>query len=103
MCSISMPYLLSCFQQPVTTHNFLPCIALTRSINVTPLTRSINYPDNIAAYYLDSVKELGGCPRKLNTDLGTENGTMAGIHCFFMNDEDSHQYVASPENQRIEV
>ena len=48
------------------------------------VTRSNNYPDNIAAYSLDSVKELGGCPRKLNTDLGTENGTMAGIHCFFM-------------------
>ena len=67
------------------------------------VTRSNNYPDNIAAYYLDSVKEFGGCPRKLNTDLGTENGTMAGIHCFFMNDEDSHQYVASPRNQRIEA
>ena len=67
------------------------------------VTRSNNYPDNIAAYYLDSVKELGGCPRKLNTDLGTENGTMAGIHCFFMNNEDSHQYVASPKNQRIEA
>ena len=50
------------------------------------MTRSNNYPDNIAAYSenLDSEKELGGCPRKLNTDLGTENGTMAGIHCFFM-------------------
>ena len=67
------------------------------------VTRSNNYPDNIAAYYLDSVKELGGCPRKLNTDLGTENGTMAGIHCFFMGSEDSHQYVASPRNQRIEA
>jgi hypothetical protein len=67
------------------------------------VTRSNNSPNNIAAYYLDSVKELGGCPRKLNTDLGTENGTMAGIHCFFMNDEDSHQYVASPRNQRIEA
>jgi hypothetical protein len=44
------------------------------------VTQSNNSPDNIAAYYLDSVKELGGCPRKLNTDLGTENGTMLGIH-----------------------
>ena len=42
------------------------------------VTRSNNYPDNIAAYYLDSVKELGGCPRKLNTDLGTENGMHDG-------------------------
>ena len=27
---------------------------------------------------------------------------MAGIHCFFLNDEELHQYVASPRNQRIE-
>ena len=48
------------------------------------VTRSNNYPDNIAVYYLDSVKERGGCPPKLNTNLGTENGTMAGIHCLFL-------------------
>ena len=28
---------------------------------------------------------------------------MAGIHCFFMDNEDSHQNVASPRNQRIEA
>ena len=66
------------------------------------ITRSNNYPDNIAAYYLDAVKQLGGCPRELDTDLGTENGTLAGIHSFFMNDPDSHRYVSSPRNQRIE-
>ncbi|KXJ05230.1 hypothetical protein AC249_AIPGENE17476 [Exaiptasia diaphana] len=37
------------------------------------VTRSNNYPDNIASYYLDAVKQLGGCPRELDTDLGTEN------------------------------
>ncbi|EDO47548.1 predicted protein [Nematostella vectensis] len=66
------------------------------------VTRSNNYPDNIASYYLDAVKQLGGCPRELDTDLGTENGTMAGIHSFFLDDPNSHRYVASPRNQRIE-
>ena len=28
---------------------------------------------------------------------------MAGIHCFFMDNEDSHQYAALPRNQRIEA
>ena len=27
--------------------------------------------------------EQGGCPHKLITDLGTENGLMASIHSFF--------------------
>ena len=47
------------------------------------VTRSNNLPDNIAAYYLDAVPEHGGCPLELYTDLGTENGIMAGIHSFF--------------------
>ena len=67
------------------------------------LTRSNNYPDNIAAYYLDAVRQLGGCSRELDTDLGTENGTMAGIHSFFVGNPDSHRYVTSPRNQRIEA
>lgn len=43
---------------------------------------SHSLPDNIAAYYLDAVREHGGCPLELYTDLGTENGIMAGIHSF---------------------
>ncbi|EDO46160.1 predicted protein [Nematostella vectensis] len=43
------------------------------------VTRSNNYPDDIASYYLDAVKQLGGCPRELDTDLGTENGAMADM------------------------
>ena len=38
----------------------------------------------------------------LVTDLGTESGVMAGIHSFFCNDPNSHRYVPSPWNQRIE-
>ena len=36
----------------------------------------------IAAYYLDTVHEQGGCPGELYSDLSTANGTMAGIHSF---------------------
>ena len=66
------------------------------------VTRSNNLPDNIAAYYLDAVRDQGGCPRQLYSNLGTENGLMAGIHSFFVNDPDSHRYVPSPRSQRIE-
>ena len=38
------------------------------------VTRSNNWPHNIATYYLEAVEQQGGCPQKLITDLGTENG-----------------------------
>eukprot|EP00794_Sanderia_malayensis_P002590 gene2590-3002_t len=66
------------------------------------VTRSNNFPSNIAAYYLEAVQEIGGCPTKIVTDLGTENGLVAGIQSFFRNDPDSHKYVPFPRNQRIE-
>lgn len=67
------------------------------------VTRSNNQPDNIAKFYLDAVEEFGGCPVDLVTDLGTENGTMAAIQAFFRDDPNSHRYVPSPRNQRIEA
>lgn len=66
------------------------------------LTRSNNSPDNIASYYLETVDKFGGCPVELVTDLGTENGKMAAMQSFFCNNENSHRYVGSPRNQRIE-
>ena len=42
------------------------------------------------------------CPVDLVSDLGTENGIMAAAQAFFRDDENSHRYVASPRNQRIE-
>ena len=47
------------------------------------VTCSHNYPDNIESYYPDAVEQYGGCPVELDTDLGTENGTMAAIQAFF--------------------
>ena len=66
------------------------------------VTRSNNYPDNIASYFLETVEKYGGCPVKVYTDLGTENSTMAAIQSFFRNDDDAHCYCSSPRNQRIE-
>lgn len=66
------------------------------------ITRSNNSPHNIATYYLDAVQHFGGCPQKLVTDLGTENGIMASIHSFFRDNINGHRYVPSPRNQRIE-
>ena len=66
------------------------------------VTRSNNYPDNIASYFLEAIQKYTGCPVKVYTDLGTENSTMAAIQCFFRNDDDAHCYCSSPRNQRIE-
>ena len=66
------------------------------------VTRSNNLPSNIAKYYLEAVASSNGCPIDLVTDLGTENSLTAGMQSFFCNDPDSHRYVPSHRNQRIE-
>ena len=43
------------------------------------MTRSNNFPSNVAAYYLEAAKEFKDCPIDHVTDLGTEKGIMAGI------------------------
>ncbi|XP_066014599.1 uncharacterized protein [Pocillopora verrucosa] len=45
---------------------------------------------------------LEGCPVKLKTDCGTENGVMAAMQCTFQQDVEAHKYGSSPMNQRIE-
>ena len=57
-------------------------LGINRKVLWLYVTCSNNPPDNIAASYLDAVGEHGGCPLELYTDLGTENGIMAGIHSF---------------------
>ena len=66
------------------------------------VTQSNNQPNNIGMYYLEAVQQYNGCPLDFITDLGTENGLAAAIHTFFRNDPNSHRYVSSPSNQRIE-
>ena len=64
---------------------------------------SNNNPKIIANYYVNAVKEIGGTPLNLITDLGTENATMAGIHMVLTDSESTHKYVQSVRNQRIEA
>ena len=49
-------------------------------------------PEVIAKYYLDAVKQLGGVPRKMRSDDGTENSTLEALHTFLRsshNDENA--------------
>ena len=64
--------------------------------------RSNNDPRIIGKAYLDAVKQFGGCPLKVRSDLGTENGMVASAQAYFRNDLASHTYGSSPHNQRIE-
>ena len=66
------------------------------------MTCSINQSNNIATYFLDAVGELNGCPVDLVSNLGTGNGIVAAAQAFFRVDQNSHRYVPSPCNQRIE-
>ena len=43
----------------------------------------------IGNFYLQRVQELGSsCPRRLQTNPGTKNGTMATIQCYLRRHED---------------
>ena len=74
----------------------------SRRIMWLKLTRSNNHPEVVANFYLDAVSEVGGCPIKLRTDCGTENGVMAAMQCTLRQDIEAHKYGSSPANQRIE-
>ena len=71
--------------------------------------RSNKKPKIIAKYFYDYVRATGGCPVRLLTDRGTENGLIAAMQCYLRaNGQDefagpkAHQYLSSPSNQRIE-
>jgi len=51
---------------------------------------------------MDAVKEYGGCPLKVRTDCGTENGRVAAAQCYFIGNDLAHVYGTSPHNRRIE-
>lgn len=71
----------------------------SRKIMWLKVTKSNNNLDIIANFYLECVSDMCGCPVKLRTDCGTENGVMAAMHCTFQDDENAHKYGT---NQRIE-
>lgn len=64
--------------------------------------RSNNFPKIPASFYLQIVREQKGCPQKLRTDNGSENGIMAIMQCYFMDNVQAHFNGKSTSNQRIE-
>ena len=66
------------------------------------LDRTSNNSVGIARYYMDTVKDYRGCPLKVRTDCGTENGLAAAAQCFFIGNDLTHIYGTSSHNQRIE-
>ena len=73
-----------------------------RKIMWLTVTKSNNYPEIIANFYLNSVAELRGFKVKPRADCGTENGMMAAMQCTFQEDAEAHKYGSSPSNQKIE-
>lgn len=65
-----------------------------------------NDPSVIAAYFIKTVREQGGCPRRIRADLGTENGTVRELQIILRdcedNTNDAFLYGTSKCNQRIE-
>ncbi|XP_022805671.1 uncharacterized protein LOC111342816 [Stylophora pistillata] len=71
--------------------------------------RSNKNPRSVVSYFIKHVKAAHGCPVRVYTDPGTENGLVAGIQCYLRGEgldeyagSKSHKYVSSSKNQRIE-
>ena len=82
----------------------------SRRIMWLEVGRSNNNPRLVASYFLDCVKELGGTPRIIRGDQGTENVNVAAMQRFFRSDDQddfagqkSFLYGRSVSNQRIEA
>ncbi|KAF5886491.1 uncharacterized protein DAT39_022508, partial [Clarias magur] len=65
-------------------------------------------PKVIGGYFLETVRSLGGCPRILRADMGTENSTIRDMHRYLRRSdadplagEKSFIYGKSMANQRI--
>ncbi|KAJ8377196.1 hypothetical protein SKAU_G00077760 [Synaphobranchus kaupii] len=66
-------------------------------------------PKVIGGYFLETVRELGGCPCILRADMGTENSSIRDMQRYLhRHDDDAHGgdksfiYGRSTSNQRIE-
>ena len=64
--------------------------------------RSNNLPEIPASFYLERVVQQMGCPEKVRTDNGADNGTIAVMQCLFRDNVNAHSYGRSTANQRIE-
>lgn len=60
----------------------------------------------IAGYYLNTIETLGGCPRTVRSDMGTENGIVEEMQNVLRQPEEhqmpSFLYGKSQANQKIE-
>ena len=65
-------------------------------------SQKVEQPSRNYFQFFNCVAGLEGCPVKLKTDCGTENGVMAALQCTFQQDAEAHKYGSSPMNQRIE-
>jgi len=74
----------------------------SRKILWLKVSRSNNNPEIPAMFFLECIEEFGGCPVKVRTDCGTENGIIAAMQSGFRGSADAHIYGTSPANQRIE-
>ena len=64
---------------------------------------SNNDPFIVAQYFIDCVRQIGGTPRLIRADNGTENVNIAAVQRFFQCEENSFLYGKSCANQRIEA
>ena len=74
----------------------------SRKIMWLKVDRSNNKPEIPGYFFLDCVQEYGGCPVRVRSDCGTENGITCAMQCYFQGNADAHIYGRSPANQRIE-
>ena len=81
----------------------------SRRILWLEVQRSNKNPKSVAQYFLKYVQAARGCPTRVYTDPGTENGLIAGMQCYLRAEgldeyagSESHKYVSSTRNQRIE-
>eukprot|EP00112_Aurelia_sp_Birch-Aquarium-sp1_P008937 Seg2.1 transcript_id=Seg2.1/GoldUCD/mRNA.D3Y31 product="hypothetical protein" protein_id=Seg2.1/GoldUCD/D3Y31 len=74
----------------------------SRKIMWLHVAKSNNNPEIPAIFYLKCVEVHNGCPLKVRTDCGTENGIISAMQCCFHDNAEAHVYGRSPVNQRIE-
>ena len=74
----------------------------SRRILWLKVTKSNSHANVPAAYYVDTMKELGVCPKLLQTDCGTENKLMAAIQSRLQASMHAHRNSSSLANRRIE-
>ena len=74
----------------------------SRKIMWLKVARSNNNPAITASFFIECVREFNGCPVKVRSDCGTENGVIAAMQCEFRGTSEAHVFGTSPANQRIE-